>query len=114
MQVTDNGGLTATDQATVYVLNVVPPTPQALLSSLTTDVNNLVGGGDVSSGVGTALLNKLQTAQKKLESSQTNTTVNVLQAFMNSVEAQRGKKISAAAADDLMAQAQAIVEQLQP
>jgi probable HAF family extracellular repeat protein len=114
VQVTDDGGLTATDQATVYVLNVVPPTPAAQLSSLTTDVNDFVVNGDISNGVGTALLSKLQTAQKKLESGQTNTTVNVLQAFMNSVEAQRGKKISAAAADDLNAQAQTIIEQLQP
>jgi len=30
------------------------------------------------------------------------------------VKAQRGKQISAAVADDLMAQAQAIIEQLQP
>ena len=114
VQVTDNGGQTATDPAIVNVLNVVPPTPQAQLGSLTTDVNGFVADGDISSGVGTALLSKLQTAQKKLESGQTNTTVNVLQAFMNSVKAQRGKQIAAAAADDLKAQAQTIVEQLQP
>ncbi|HEU0297499.1 MAG TPA: PKD domain-containing protein [Anaerolineales bacterium] len=113
VQVTDDGGLTATDQATVNVLDVATPTPQAQLSILTTEVNDFVAGGDISSGVGTALLSKLQTAQKKLDSSQTNTTINVLNAFMNSVEAQRGKKISAAAADDLMAQAQTIIEQLQ-
>jgi hypothetical protein len=38
--------------------------------------------------------------------------INALQAFINKVEAQRGKKISEADADALIAKAQAIVEEL--
>jgi hypothetical protein len=67
----------------------------------------------MTSGVGTSLTSKLQNTQQSLSAGQTNAAANELQAFINAVQAQRGKKITSAVADALIAQAQAIMVQIQ-
>ena|GEM_PF-4779404 len=89
------------------------PGPSQAVSNLITAVNTYISNGNITGGVGTGLLNKLQNAQQKLDRGQMNAAANELQAFINAVQAQRGKKITTIAADDLIAQAQAIINQIQ-
>ncbi len=76
-------------------------------------MSTYVANGNIDSSLQNSLTGKLDNAQQKLAQGQTNAAANELQAFINQVQAQRGKKISIAAADDLIAQAQAIIAQLQ-
>ncbi|MCK5560220.1 MAG: hypothetical protein KAJ51_06485, partial [Thermoplasmata archaeon] len=56
-----------------------------------------------------SLISKLENAQKSLDKGQDNAAVNQLNAFINEVEAQRGKKLTDAQADELIAAAQSIM-----
>jgi 2',3'-cyclic-nucleotide 2'-phosphodiesterase (5'-nucleotidase family) len=63
-------------------------------------------GAITNAGVRNALLDKLASAQSYFTAGSTKAAINQLKAFINSVEAQTGKKISAAAAAMLIADAQ--------
>jgi len=78
--------------------------PVQLLEILAHQVIDL----DLQSGIETSLLAKLDAAQKANDS----VAINLLQSFINAVEAQRGNKISEADADDLIATAQQIIDLL--
>ncbi len=70
---------------------------------------------DLQPGIENSLLAKLDTALQKLEDDNENNdaaAINLLDAFINAVEAQRGKKISDTDADSLIATAQEIIELL--
>ncbi len=89
-------------------------TPAQAVIAVIDQVNTYVADGSIESNLQNSLNSKLDNAVDKLESGQVNAAINQLQAFINQVEAQRGKKISEAAADDLIAQTQAIIAQLAP
>jgi RHS repeat-associated protein len=89
-------------------------TPQRAVAKIVEQVNIYVASGSVPASLQSSLNSKLTNASKKLESGQTNTAINELQAFINQVQAQRGKKIKLAAADDLIAQANAVITSLTP
>jgi len=66
-------------------------------------------------GIADSLLAKINTALQKLEDDNENNdaaAINSLQAFINAVQAQSGKKISQADADSLIAAAQQIIDLL--
>ncbi len=63
---------------------------------------------DLPSGIEISLLAKLDAAQKANDS----VAINLLQAFINAVQAQRGKLIPEADADTLIATAEAIIAML--
>ncbi len=63
---------------------------------------------DLESGIENSLLAKLDTVQKANDS----VAINLLQAFISAVEAQRGKQIPEADADSLIAAAQHIIDLL--
>ena len=65
--------------------------------------------GQIDAKIKNSLLSKIDAAIKGLADGKINSTVNQLGAFTNEVQAQRGKKINEAAADDLIAQAQIII-----
>ena len=74
-----------------------------------------VGGLELPSGIANSLLAKLDTALQKLEDANEKNdiaAINSLQAFINAIEAQRGKKIPEADADALIADAMEIIELL--
>jgi len=78
------------------------------LEKLIQDVNDL----NLQQGIDNSLDAKLDTAMQALEDINTNNDVaaiNSLQAFINAVEAQRGKQISDTDADTLIAAAQEII-----
>ncbi|NIN53499.1 MAG: hypothetical protein GTN80_10315 [Nitrososphaeria archaeon] len=67
---------------------------------------------DLPDGIKGALSVKLNHAQTKLEMNKFKTSSNMLNAFINHVKAQQGKKISAEEADAIIAEAQRIIDSL--
>jgi 5'-nucleotidase/UDP-sugar diphosphatase len=66
--------------------------------------------GDITSaGIYASLMDKLSDADDLLDAGMTKAATNVMKAFINSVKAQTGKKISAEAAADLIAAAQTVI-----
>jgi hypothetical protein len=87
------------------------PRPTELIAGLLEEV----GGLELPSGISNSLEAKLNAALGALEDENENNdaaAVNTLEAFINAVEAQRGKKIPQAEADDLIAAAQEIIDLL--
>jgi hypothetical protein len=90
---------------------VEPVTPQDLIAELVKTVKAL----HRQHGIQNSLDSKLDKVIKSLEKANVNSNksaINVLNAFINSVEAQRGKHIDEADADALIATAQAVIDSL--
>lgn len=88
-----------------------PPLVEDLIAELVEKIALL----DIRPGIINALISKLEYALKVLEDENTTndiSAINVLHAFINNVEAQRGKVISDADADDLIAAAQALIDSI--
>jgi parallel beta-helix repeat protein len=66
----------------------------------------------LQAGIENSLIAKLTTAQSQIERMKYTPAIQVLEAFIHQVEAQRGKAISTAQADDLIVTAQRIVSSL--
>ena len=80
-----------------------------LITALVGDVIDL----NLQKGIANSLEAKLDSALNSLQDGNENNdvaAVNVLQAFINAVEAQRGKKLTDAEADGLAEAAQAIID----
>ena len=78
------------------------------LLSLVDALTKIVTDLDLPAGIENSLISKLDTALKVLEDVNENNDVaaiNALQAFINAVTAQRGKKISEVVADALIGEA---------
>jgi len=73
------------------------------------DLINKVDGLGLPKGIEQALLAKLDTAEKKIIQEQYTPARNTLNAFINQVNAQRGKTLTSAQANDLIATAQRII-----
>ena len=65
---------------------------------------------ELPAGIENSLVSKLENAINSIQKAQEKAAANKLEAFINEVEAQRGKKIPEADADALIALAQAIIE----
>jgi len=68
---------------------------------------------ELPAGIENSLVSKLENAINSIQKAQEKAAANKLEAFINEVEAQRGKKIPEADADALIALAQAIIEILE-
>jgi hypothetical protein len=89
-----------------------PQTPEVMVQELVNTVIDL----NIQSGISNALDAKLDTALSTLDDMNSNNDVaaiNSLNAFINSVEAQRGNKISEEDANTLIAATEAIISKLQ-
>ncbi|MFC2016771.1 PKD domain-containing protein, partial [Chloroflexota bacterium] len=105
--VTDNDNDANSDS----LLVIVTAAPELLINIIIDDVMSL----DIPEGTKNSLISKLEVAMKRLEDSNTQNDVaaiNALEAFVNSVEAQRGKKILSEDADALITKAQEIIASL--
>lgn len=99
------------DQLTLNI--AAPTTPEGLLEQLITTVVGL----NLHAGIGNALDSKLQNALDALDRAQAGnaaSAIGIMYAFIQSVEAQRGKKLSDAQADELVAAAEAVIAALDP
>ena len=86
-------------------------TPDALINSLVSNVLSL----NLQKGIANSIDSKLDRALQALDDTNQNNdvaAVNALQAFINSVNAQRGNQISDDDANTMIAAAQAIISQL--
>jgi hypothetical protein len=91
--------------------NVGPPDPAKLLEKL---VSSLVAM-NISGGISNALDSKLQNALDALDRAQAGDNAaasGIMGAFIQSVEAQRGKKLTEAQADELVIAAEAVIAAL--
>jgi hypothetical protein len=77
-----------------------------------TDLILEVEAADLPGGLENSLTKKLSNAQGSLARDQTTSAIGKINAFINEVEAQRGKKIDEADADDWIAAAGAIIDAL--
>ncbi len=73
----------------------------------------IIRGLNLPKGIENSLTAKVENAIKSLEKGNTNASINLLQAFINEVEAQRGKKISEKMATMLIQYAQNVIQQIQ-
>jgi hypothetical protein len=113
---TPSGTSTETPTATVGPPTEAPlptdtPAPAGLdqVRALIDQVNSLAASGDIDGHMVNSLLSQLQAALASLERGNLNSARGQLGGFIHHVEAQRGKKISEAAAAELIAQAEAIL-----
>ena len=96
LTVTDHYGATSVSSTTVEIL-----APEQALERLI----NLVGSMNLEHGIANSFISKLEAAQAALvapNSGVREDAVNKLKAFINAVEAQRGKKLTALQADQLL------------
>ena len=94
-------------------MNWVVATPAEAIASLADDLANL----DLHQGIENSLDSKLSSALSALDDVNLNNdavALHALRAFMNQVDAQRGKKIDHEEADRLISQVELILESLQP
>jgi len=100
-----------------------PPDPRAVLLSvlgpaLIRDIDSVVQAQVASRGIAPQMSNplatKLENAADSLANRQVDDAIDKLNAFINQVQAQRGKKISRIVADDLIRHVQAIIAFITP
>ncbi len=73
--------------ACLWRVEIPPPNPQALLDALDDGVQDLVDAGALNRGQGNTLISKIEAANRQLERENIPPTVNILNAFINQVEA---------------------------
>ena len=106
LTVTDDMGATATDTAVVTVRSVT----EAIGS-----LSGVVASFNLAQGISNSLDSKLQNAMEAYQAANAGNrqdVVNRLIAFINAVEAQRGKELTSAQADQLIAEANRILSVL--
>jgi hypothetical protein len=84
--------------------------PDDAIDDLISDIEDM----DLPHGTENSLTSKLEAALKSLENGQCDTAINQLEAFINQVEALRGKKLTEEEADALIAAAEAIISMIGP
>ncbi len=103
LTVEDDDGATDTDTSIVTV-----QTPAEAAQDLIDYVEAL----NLPGGIENSLVSKLESAIKSLDRGKVKPAVNQLNAFINEINAQRGKKITDPQADDLIATAQGIIDNI--
>lgn len=100
-------GIGQRDDDTIWI-TVYEPTPESAIENLIAHVESM----NLQQGIDNSLDTKLTSASDALEAlnaDQRNDAVNKLNAFINEVEAQRGKKLTNEQADLLIAAAQEVI-----
>ncbi|WP_455286399.1 Ig domain-containing protein, partial [[Eubacterium] cellulosolvens] len=106
-----SNSLSASETITITVTDV-GPTEQ--IQNLVDAVTEYRASGDIDNhGIMNSLISKLDAAKSQLDSGNTKAAANILQAFINHLEAQKGKHITDAAAQSLIDEALIILGQLQ-
>lgn len=105
LTVTDDGGQGSDNLIVIITLN---KTVKDRIDELKKSVENL----NLPKGLENALLSKLKNVQKCYDKGNLNAAINLLNAFIHHVEAQRGKKIPEAEADKLIDSAKIIIEMI--
>lgn len=106
LTVTDSFGATDTATTTLTVNAVAPADPQEMTENLI----EVVGSLDLPEEIQNSLTSKLSNVIKSLEKGQSNAAINQLNAFINEVQAQSGKKLTSEQASMLILEATRIIE----
>jgi hypothetical protein len=101
--VLDDDGGTASGSAYIYDLGLTP-------EQATQELMDLVETLDIAQGLKNSFDSKLQTVLDSLAVGDTQAAIGALNAFINQANAQRGKQLTNADADLLIAEAQAIID----
>ena len=97
----------------IWVMSSTPPTPQEQVASLQEDVRALQEEGLLNRGETRSLISKLDAVSRQLSKENWAPARNLLQAFINQIEAMRKSgRLSDAEADLLINPAQTLIEQL--
>ena len=108
-QLADDGG---NDRGAVWLLSLKGATPTERVQTIIDAVQGLVASGDLSEGIGTSLLSKLQNALNTIALDRPN-AANLLRAFLNEVTALiSGGVLSPAVGEPLRDAAMAVIAQL--
>lgn len=92
-----------------------PTTSAISVTGLIDTIDEGVENGLIDNrGIARSLIAKLEACQKKIGTGQNETAVNILHAFIDHVQAQRGKHIDANFADELIEQANSFIKDLEP
>lgn len=102
-------GGSSTDYDFVTIKYTYPTTPEEAIEGLIVMVENL----NLPNGLENSLTKKLENALEKLESNNENAAINQLNAFINHVEAQSGKKIDEDDAEELVTLTENIVTMIE-
>lgn len=89
-----------------------PPTMLAALDDLIVDVKKYAEDREIGELLALSLLAKLQTARDHFQHGRERAAANRLEAFVDQIEEQRGKRISDTAARDLIPRAEALIDRL--
>lgn len=103
LTVTDDDGGTGMDTVVITVITHAEATQQLIDTVIDLDLDNAVGN---------SLLGKLSNAFKSFENGQYISGANQLNAFINELEAQRGKKLTDTEVDNLILEAQRLIDSL--
>ncbi len=100
---------TFSGSAYVFTCEFAPTSPEEVIEQIIEDVENLVFYGELNKGEGNALISKLNTAMKKFNEDNTKAACNVLQAFINQINAKiRSEKLLSANGQLLIAAASSV------
>jgi len=88
------------------------PTSTESIDELIAMVNGFVASGEITGQAENGLLAKLDPIKQKVTNGQISAAANEMGAFINEVQAQSGKKITTAAGTALIANAQAVINEL--
>ena len=91
----------------------VQATPEGGIEVIKAVILEYISQDEIDLRAKNSMFSKLDAALKSLEKGKDHTAVNQLGAFINYLEAQSGKKVSESAAEDLIAQTEAIIDQIE-
>lgn len=100
------------DSGSAHIFGLAPQAPAERVESLVEAIADLGASGTIDSRQASALSGKLETALEKIEEGNVSAAIGTLEAFINQVEAQAGKKIPADLAAALIAAVEEIIAQL--
>ncbi|MCK4911260.1 MAG: right-handed parallel beta-helix repeat-containing protein [Thermodesulfovibrionales bacterium] len=88
-------------------------TPSVLIEGALSNIDDLISSGEIASaGVGTALSSSLENALASLDAGNEGAGLNQIEAAINKVRAQSGKKISQETADEMIALLTSVLEKI--
>lgn len=96
----------------IATVSITVVSASSLIDTLIAKVQALVNNGVLDAGNGNALISKLDNAKKKLMSGQPAVAINMMQAFINQVNAFSGSQLTPAQAQELITDANAIIAAL--
>jgi len=112
--VTSTATPTATSTATpTATATLSPASPAEAIRAIQADILDYIADGRIHPRAEKSLMSKLDAALKSLSKGNTRAAARQLGAFIQLLEAQQGKRIAEAAADDLIAQAKAVIGQIE-